>query len=300
MSDNLVSVIMPAYKRADTITRAIRSALDQTYPHIEVIVVDDNSQDGTVGVVEAIGDDRILVSAHSTNQGGNAARRSAIERSSGRYLAFLDADDVWHPDKITAQLERLTQAGPTHEFAYTWYESELPDGSIVPARTPCAEGLAAPELLRSNVIGTFSTALVTRAAYERAGGLDPSLPSCQDWDFYLRVNQVTGIACVPHVLARYWRGDDDPHRISSSRERVAAGHAEIFRRIEPLLRNASREDAVAARRYLMETVADQGATARLLDMARRIPRDQWSPGAARFVTHMALRSVRRTLASPRP
>ena len=293
MSRDLVSVIIPSYKRADTIERAVRSALDQSYGNVEVVVVDDNSQDGTVEIVQALGDERVTVLAHAENRGGNAARRTAIEHSRGGYLAFLDADDVWFPDKLRAQFERLAQAGPDYQMVYTWYESELPDGSIAPPHHSRAEGLATPELLMSNFVGTFSTVLVSRAAHDRAGGLDPTLPSCQDWEFYLRLNRLTGIACVPRILVRYWRGDHDPTRISSSRDRVAAGHAEIYRRLEPQLAQLSMGESVAARRYLIETVANQAATAELIGMALGIPREQWTPGAARFVGHMLVRSVRK-------
>ncbi len=293
MSRDLVSVIIPAYRRVDTIERAVRSALDQNHAEVEVVVVDDHSEDGTVETVEAIGDGRVTVLAHPQNRGGNAARRTAIEHSLGRYLAFLDADDVWFPDKLSAQLERLAQVGPKYQMVYTWFESELPDGSIAPPRRSLVEGVATPQLLMSNFVGTFSTVLVSREAYDRAGGVDPTLPACQDWEFYLRVNRDSGIACVPRVLVRYWRGDHDPTRISSSGSRVAAGHAEMYRRLGPQLRQLPLGEAVAARRYLLETVANQAATAELMGMAVRIPPDEWTPGAMRFVGHMLARSVRK-------
>lgn len=292
-SQELVSVIIPAYKRAGTIERAVRSALDQTHANIEVVVVDDHSGDDTADIVAAIGDERVTVHVHGENRGGNAARQTAIEHSRGKYLAFLDADDMWYPEKVAAQLERLELAGPGYGMSYTWYESELPDGEIVPARRPTAEGRATPALFRSNFVGTFSTVLVSRAVYDEVGGVDPRLPACQDWEFYLRANQVTGVACVQRTLVRYWRGDHDPTRISSSRERVAAGHAEVYRRIKPRLTDLAAADALAARRNLMETVANQAATADLLTMAIGIPREQWSPSTARFVGHMLVRSVRK-------
>lgn len=297
MSQGLVSVVIPAYKRADTIERAVRSAIGQTYQDIEVVVVDDHSGDDTPDIVAAIDDERVTLLSHPENRGGNATRRTAIESSRGTWLAFLDADDVWFPEKLQAQLDRLDElrdsTGDGYEMAYTWYESELPDGTTAPARQPRAEGYEIHELYASNLIGTFSTVLVSRAAHDRVGGLDPSLPSCQDWEFYLRVNRVTGIACVPRTLVRYWRGDQDPTRISSSRERVAAGHAQMYQRMSPYLRDLPEDEAVAARRYLIETVANQAATAQVVAMAFGIPPEQWSPSAARFVARMLARSVRR-------
>lgn len=263
----LVSVIMPAYQRADTVERAVRSALAQTHADLEVIVVDDHSDDGTPQVVRAIGDERVRLLEHPTNLGGNAARRTAVNASRGDYLAFLDADDQWYPDKIAAQLRRLQEVGTDYGLVYTWYETLLPDGTVLPPRCTHHEGRATPALLRGNFVGTFSTVMVTRIAYEQVGGPDPGLPACQDWEFYLRLNEVTGIACVPSTLARYWRGDADAVRISSNRGRVAAGHAQVYQRVARRLRDLSPADEVAARRNLMEIVANQADTAQVLAMA---------------------------------
>ncbi len=270
----------------------MRSALEQTHEDLEVVVVDDHSGDDTLDIVDAIGDDRVTAYAHQENRGGNAARRTAIEHSRGTYLAFLDADDMWYPQKLAAQLDRLDEAGPDYELAYTWFDSEYPDGRIVPDMRHQVEGRARPELMAANIVGTFSAVLVTRAAYDRVGGVDPSLPSCQDWEFYVRVNQVTGIACVPCALVRYWRGDDSA-RITSNRQRVADGHLEMYRRMAPQLSTLSKDDSLAARRYLMENIANQAATPHVIAMARDIPRAHWSPSTARFVARMVARSVKK-------
>lgn len=293
MSQPLISVIVPAYKRADTVERAVRSALAQTYRQLEVIVVDDDSRDGTSEAVAAIKDDRVHLLRHDRNRGGNAARRTAVHASRGEYIAFLDADDLWYPGKLAAQLTRLEEAGPDYAMVYSWYETLLPDGTVVPPRRTYQEGLTTPALLRSNFVGTFSTVMVTRAMYDEVGGPDPSMPACQDWEFYLRLNRFAGIACVPRTLVTYWRGDADANRISSSRARVAAGHAEVYRRIADRLNQLPTADAVAARRYLMEAVANHADTAQVLTMAIDTPRGQWTPGAARFVGHMLARSVRK-------
>lgn len=225
MSRDLVSVIIPAYRRVDAIERAVRSALDQNHAEVEVVVVDDHSEDGTVETVEAIGDGRVTVLAHPQNRGGNAARRTAIEHSRGRYLAFLDADDVWFPDKLSAQLERLAQVGPISRWSTPGSRASSP---MVRSLRPVAR-LSRGWRRRSCSCPTSSApsrpcSSRGRRTTARAGSTPPC-PRARTGSSICRVNRDSGIACVPRVLVRYWRGDHDPTRISSSGSRVAAGHA---------------------------------------------------------------------------
>ena len=94
------SVIIPAYNGADYIDKSIKSVLDQTYPNFEIIVVDDASKDITAEVVQRFNDSRIKFIRHEVNRGSNAARNSGIRASSGRLIAYLDQDDLFHPEKL--------------------------------------------------------------------------------------------------------------------------------------------------------------------------------------------------------
>ena len=102
----LVSVVMPAYNAGPYIEQAIRSVLEQDYPNIELIVVDDGSKDGTPEAVEALFGDRVRV-LRQKNGGPAAARNLGIRASNGTLLAFLDADDVWLPGKLQAQVSYM-------------------------------------------------------------------------------------------------------------------------------------------------------------------------------------------------
>lgn len=288
-----VSVVIPAFKRADTIAAAIRSVTDQTYGDLEIIVVDDHSEDATVEVVESLGDDRIRVLSHEVNRGGNAARATGIAAARGEFLAFLDADDVWYPKKLELQIRALDAAGSDAGLSYTWFDQELTTGELVPGGCSTAAGRDTPALLRGNAVGTFSTVVVRRAAIDQAGGPDPTLPACQDWEFYLRLNRVTSIVPVPEVLVRYWRGDEDPHRISSNPARVAAGHREVYRRYRDRIAALEEDDAIASRRYFLGMLANHADPVGTLLVARDIPRAQWTPGAVRLVAHMMVRSLRK-------
>ena len=288
-----VSVVIPTYQRADTIAAALRSVLDQTVTDLEVLVVDDGSTDDTQAVVRAVGDDRITFLSHGSNQGGNAARATGIAAARGEYVAFLDADDLWYPTKVERQLQALADAGPRAGLSYTWFDQQLTTGEVVPGGRATASGLDTPALLRGNVVGTFSTVVVRRAALEAVGGPDPTLPACQDWEFYLRLNRVAAIVPVPEVLVRYWRGDADPHRISSNPARVATGHREVYRRYRDRIAGLDVADAVASRRYFLGMLANHADPAGTLLVAKDIPRSQWTPGAARLVAHMTARSLRK-------
>lgn len=108
----LVSVIVPAYNAARTVRLAVESVLSQTYRHTEVVVVDDGSTDGTAIVAESIRDDRLSLIRHPRNLGPGAARNTAIRFASGRWIAFLDADDYWTENRLEVLVEAANSAGP--------------------------------------------------------------------------------------------------------------------------------------------------------------------------------------------
>ena len=118
----LVSVIVPAYNAAATIGETLRSALAQTYPQLEVLVVDDGSTDATADIVRSFvaRDPRVRL-LQQANAGVAAARNLAIAQSRGAYVAPLDADDLWHPQKIALQLEALRRGGPRVGVVYCWW-----------------------------------------------------------------------------------------------------------------------------------------------------------------------------------
>src|SRR4051812_15646446 len=105
----IVSVVIPVYCRAGTIMRALRSVMCQSFDNLEIVVVDDGSTDDTVAIVEAAHIPNLTLIRHPSNQGAAAARNTGIRASRGRYVAFLDSDDVWAPEKLSRQLSKLEQ-----------------------------------------------------------------------------------------------------------------------------------------------------------------------------------------------
>lgn len=114
MSQNeLVSVIIPTYNRANLILQAVKSVLNQTYKNFEIIIVDDGSSDNTEDVINVIHDNRIRYIKHAINKGASAARNTGIREAKGKYIAFQDSDDHWLPDKLEKQVKRIENT-PDH------------------------------------------------------------------------------------------------------------------------------------------------------------------------------------------
>lgn len=120
--EKLVSIIMPAYNCVDYISESIESVQNQSYRNWELIVADDNSTDGTVDAVRSVtaDDNRIHLLETDINLGPAAARNRAINAAQGDYIAFLDSDDIWYPDKLSRQISFMEQMG--YDFTYTAYE----------------------------------------------------------------------------------------------------------------------------------------------------------------------------------
>lgn len=191
-----VSVVIPAYNAANTIAETVDSVLAQTLDDIEVIVVDDGSTDSTAERAEREG-----VSVLSTpNQGVSAARNEGIARAQGRFVAFLDADDLWESDKLERQVEAL-QHEPNAVMAVSGSRLLGEGGATVEVLVPWAsEDPPRDLLLHSMVLGHVISVLIRRDQLERIGGFDPSFSQCADWDFFLRATTAGTLARIPDPL----------------------------------------------------------------------------------------------------
>jgi teichuronic acid biosynthesis glycosyltransferase TuaG len=157
-----VSVVIPAYRAGAIIGPTIESALAQTMREVEVLVVDDCSPDDTVAVVEgyARADSRVRCLRHAANRGPGGARTTALEAARGRYVAFLDSDDVWLPEKLERQIAFMTGRGAA--LSYTQYRRIDQAGAIVSDVVGVPAMLDYQALLRNTAIAT-STVVVDRA-----------------------------------------------------------------------------------------------------------------------------------------
>lgn len=194
-----VSVIVPAYNAGRTIDATLQSVFGQTYRHIEVIVVDDGSTDDTAERVAAWGDRVVFL--RQANAGPAAARNRAIERARGDFIAFLDADDVWLPEKLEQQTELLSahpDAAMLYGLSQWWYSwSGEPDDAgrdfVHALGVPAGVVIPPPSLLRpffitqEAAIPSPSSILVRRSVVERVGGFDESFRLYEDQVFYAKV-----------------------------------------------------------------------------------------------------------------
>ncbi len=208
-----ISVVIPCYNAERYIGATLRSVLAQGLPDIEVIVVDDGSNDGSADMVRSGFPGVTLL--RQANQGVAAARNHGIEQARGDWIAFVDADDIWLPGKLAAQLA-LLQAHPDARIAYTawqvWHSTEpeptpgllaeLAAGADDVPRWAGASGWIYPELLLDCMVWT-STVLAQRALLRDLGGFDAGLRIGEDYDLWLRASRVTPILRVPRPFALY-------------------------------------------------------------------------------------------------
>src|SRR5262245_57790462 len=159
--DALVSVVIPAFNRAHCIGRAIRSVTNQTYPHIDIVVVDDGSTDGTAKAIQNSGSTRPLqIIQLDKNYGAPEARNRGIASAKGQYIAFLDSDDVWHPRKIAQQVETLRQRGLGFGVCYTGMATFDEKGTMSWLADGTDEGSVVHLLASYNSVGPTSSVLV--------------------------------------------------------------------------------------------------------------------------------------------
>jgi glycosyltransferase involved in cell wall biosynthesis len=199
-----VSVIIPTHNRADFLRGALTSVLNQTYQDFETIVVDDASTDDTATVVASFNDERIRFLQHKANKGGSASRNTGILASKCDYIAFLDDDDEWLPDKLRRQMEILVASPPEVGGVYTGcLDVDKARGKVIRQRIPTKRGDLSRELLTENCIGGTSSMLLKKVCLQRVGLFDESLPRSQDYDLWIRISREFLFECIQEPLFIY-------------------------------------------------------------------------------------------------
>ncbi|PMB32531.1 glycosyl transferase family A [Fischerella thermalis CCMEE 5319] len=199
---SLISIVIPTYNSEKTIRHTIESVLQQTFSDFELIIINDGSTDSTLKVVSQFQDSRIKVFSFD-NAGGNVSRNRGLKQAIGEFVSFLDADDLWTPDKLESQLNALKE-NPQAVVAYSWTDYIDEQGKFLLSGTHItANGNVYEKLLISNFLENGSNPLIRREVLVELGGFDESLTAAQDWDMWLRLAQNFNFIAVPHVQILY-------------------------------------------------------------------------------------------------
>lgn len=210
MSD-LVSVIIPVYNRKKLITRAIKSVLSQTYKNFEIIIIDDASTDETKKVVVEFND--IILLDNKNKPGPAGARNTGIEFAKGKYLAFLDSDDYWAPDKLQKQITAMQKENIQFSFTGVSFENYSGDNDFnIPEK-----GFIFKELIQKSFICT-SSVILKKEVTQKTGLFDENIFGTEDLDLWLRVAFSFQALYIQEPLVTYTRNDDAIMTLSGKRE----------------------------------------------------------------------------------
>lgn len=197
-----ISIIIPTYNSEKTIEETIASIQQQSFTDYEIIVIDDGSQDNTIKVVKSIVEPRLQLFSYE-NGGVATARNRGIAHATGEFIAFLDADDLWSPDKLALQIEALYQ-NPEAKVVYSWTKYIDEHGQPLFSGTRYFyQGDVYKQLLQTNFLTNASNILVHRNVLDLVPGFDPELAYTADWDFYLRLAKNFNFAVVPKFQIYY-------------------------------------------------------------------------------------------------
>lgn len=223
-----VAVVIPAYNAGRTLPETLESVLAQTHRALEIVVVNDGSTDATPEIAERFARRDSRVRVVSVPNGGVArARNAGIAATRAEYIAPLDADDLWHPEKIARQLAAMLAGGEDVGFVYSPHRVIDAEGRVI-SSSPVGpiEGWAFMRHLAVNFVSSGSSLLLRREAVEQAGGYDPTLrdigrEGTEDYLIQLMIARKWRVTVVPDYLIAYRRGtagmSADPVRMAASR-----------------------------------------------------------------------------------
>jgi glycosyltransferase involved in cell wall biosynthesis len=197
MTPPLISVIIPTFNRASFLREAVDSVLSQTCREFELIIIDDGSRDETGEILKAYGGR--LIYYYQDNQGVSAARNRGLQMAGGRFIAFLDSDDLWLPEKLAAQCDFFEQNPEV--FICQTEEFWIRNGKRV---NPCKKhrkysgDVFAPSL--GLCLISPSAVMIRRELFQTVGGFDETFPACEDYDLWLRITSRWPVFLIDHPL----------------------------------------------------------------------------------------------------
>lgn len=253
------TVIIATFRRPQLLCRAVESVLAQTFEDFELVVVDDNGvghpeQFTTVQALNArFDDERLIYRVNPESVGGGAARNAGMAEARGEYIAFLDDDEVWLPEKLAEQVALLDQSSPSVALVDSGFYDMKP-GRWRPRRVrPKMQGTVFDALLAKTGgrAPKLSTVMVRRSALEAVGGFDPQLPVREDLDLYLRLAREYEFASVMRPLARKCY-DARERRLSGDSGARLTGWQRFYEKYRSELEARPREHAIYLLRHARE------------------------------------------------
>ena len=213
-----VSIIIPTYNRRDLISETIQSVLAQTFKDFEILVIDNGSSDDTSQVIKKINDPRVHYYWQEPTGGPAHPRNRGLRMSKGKWVCFLDSDDLWVPDKLESQL-LLCEKRPDLKWVYAktaWFDHETGKEMDVYNNFEYYEGDICDKLIMNNFIAS-PTPLIKRSVFDEVGEFNEknTFFAREDWELWLRIASKYPIGFVPKVLSKY---RIHPGAISSNKE----------------------------------------------------------------------------------
>jgi len=223
-----VSVVIPTHNRAEFVKAAIQSVLNQTYQDFEIIVVDDASKDATAEAVNSFQDGRIQYVRHETNKGEAGARNTGVMNAIGQFVAFLDDDDEWLPEKLEKQVNLFRGSSPIIGVVYTGViEIEASTGRIIGQRIPVKRGDIFKDLATNNWIGAPSSVLLKRECFNKVGLFDENIDYGLDYDMWIRISKKFHFEYIEEPLVKYHVHEN---KLSTKYAHMISGYEAQFRK----------------------------------------------------------------------
>jgi glycosyltransferase involved in cell wall biosynthesis len=292
----LVSVIIPVYNRAHTLPATLQSVQAQTWRPLEIVAIDDGSTDDSLALLRdfAAASDIPLQLRTRGNRGVTASRNEGLGLARGEFIAFVDSDDLWSPDKIERQMGLLS-ARPEIGLCHTGVEQI--DEHARPLQRyldpdPACRGRWLLAQIESNHIQT-SSVLMRREVFESTGRFDESLRACEDWDYWIRVASRHGIEFLPEHLTQMRQ---HAVRLSRDVELMRTSHFAVLDKLDrhPAMGDPALRAAVDLRRRRTHFEYGRSRITYLLDMRggrADLRAAGWIPGQRLRTLGLWLRSV---------
>jgi glycosyltransferase involved in cell wall biosynthesis len=228
----VVSIIIPTYNRAALLANAIQSVRLQTYSDFELIIVDDASTDNTREVAKDFHDSRIQYLPLVHNRGVSTARNAGLKECRGKYIAFLDSDDEWVPEKLAKQIQVFETSDEKVGAIYS--SINIIDGQAIQQKDNqvTIAGDIYENLLYQNFVGTPSSVIVKRESLTAETLFDPLLRCAEDWDFWLQIAKNWHFARITEPLIIY-RNHNDQERGSTNSDAIVEGYLRFLNRYHP-------------------------------------------------------------------